>query len=185
MSIMRHYEYFTGRIGQVRDLVELAEGNCVVNFSVAETPRIRKADGTWVDATTIWTDVSIFGDEARNLVRSVKPGTFVTVIGTRQAREYETKDTKEKRISQQIVAEQVAVAITKFNYIEGVGNVNYAKEGRGGGAPAGGQSQPQANTQAQPAQTTKDPFNSDPFDNSGGDDDPFGGNDDDPFSLGS
>ena len=181
---MRHYELFTGRIGQVRDLVELQNGNCVVNFSVAETPRIKLKDGSWGDAPTIWTDVSIFGDEARNLVRSVKPGTFVTVIGTRQAREYETKDTKEKRVTHQVVAEQVAVAITKFNYIESIGNVNYAKEGRGGGAPAGGQTQAKTPQSSSPTPPAADPFNQDPFVRPSTDDDPFADNDD-PFSLGS
>lgn len=187
---MKHFEVFTGRVGQVRDLVELADGNCVVNFSVAETPRIRKQDGTWVDGVTIWTDVSVFGDEARNLVRSVKPGTFVTVVGNRSAREYTVKDTNEKRVVQQVVAEQVAVAITKFNYIEGVGNVNYAKEGRGGG----GQTQQTQQTQQTPqtqqtsqTQVNEDPFsNDDPFANDDpfSNDDPFGGgNDDDPFGL--
>lgn len=193
---MRHFEMFTGRVGQIRDLIELPKGNCVVSFSVAETPRIKKDDGTWVDGTTIWTDVSVFGDEARNFVRSAKPGVFVTVAGTRRAREYEAKDTKEKRVVQQVVADQVAISLTKFNYVESIGNVNYAKEGRGGGAPAQTQ-----NTQAsQPVQTaqsnpfnTEDPFNNntandnDPF-GAGGDPfgaggDPFGGDDDDPFAL--
>lgn len=192
---MRHFEMFTGRVGQVRDLVELKDGNCVVNFSVAETPRVKKQDGSWGDGVTIWTDVSVFGDEARNLVRSVKPGTFVTVSGVRNAREYVVKDTNDKRIIQQVVAEQVAVAITKFNYIESVGNVNYSKDGRGGG----GQSQPQTQQYNQnqgqqnqgqqdqdPFGGSNDPFNgggdSDPF-AGGGDADPFGGGDDDPFKL--
>lgn len=187
---MKHFEVFTGRVGQVRDLVELGNGNCVVNFSVAETPRIKKQDGTWADGTTIWTDVSVFGDEARNLVRSVKPGTFVTVAGNRTAREYTVKDTNEKRIVQQVVADQVAVAITKFNFIESVGNVNYAKEGRGGGASQPQQTQQQYSQQPQQQApqadadpfASSDPFSDDPF-GGGGNDDPFGGGDDNPFSL--
>ena len=190
---MRHFEVFTGRVGQIRDLIELPNGNCVVSFSVAETPRIRKDDGTWVDGTTIWTDVSVFGDEARNFVRSAKPGVFVTVVGTRRAREYEAKDTKEKRVVQQVIADQVAISITKFNYVEGIGNVNYAKEGRGGGAPAQTQNAQASQQASQPAQTTQsDPFNTeDPFNDTFANDndpfgdggDPFGGDDDDPFAL--
>lgn len=197
---MKHYETFTGRVGQLRDLVELGNGNCVVSFSVAETPRVKQQDGTWADGVTVWTDVSIFGDEARNLVRSVKPGTFVTVHGYRSAREYTPKDSTEKRIVQQVVAEQISVAITKFNFIESVGNVNY----KNGGAP----SQPQGNYQQQGQQqggynqqqnfnqnataqqnnnynqTQADPFatDSDPFANSGSSDDPF--SQEDPFNLG-
>lgn len=169
---MRHFEVFTGRIGQVRDLVELTDGNCVVNFSVAETPRIKKADGSWGDGTTIWTDVSVFGDEARNLVKSVKPGTFVTVSGSRSAREYTVKDTDEKRVVQQVVADQISVAITKFNFIEEIGNVNYYKDGRGTGSTG--------STKTEPAKQSKG--EADPF-AGGGDEDPFGGGDEDPFGL--
>ena len=174
---MRHTEVLTGRIGQVRDLNELANGNCVVSFSVAETPRVKNKSGQWEDGVTIWTDVSIFGDEARNLVRSVKPGTFVTVIGNRQAREYTPKDSSEKRVVQQLVAEQVAVSITKFNYVESIGNVNYAKEGTGGAT----QAKTTQKTASKPAKTASaDPFSDDPFSDGG---DAFG-TDDDPFSLG-
>jgi len=175
---MRHYEVFTGRVGVIGDIKELSNGNCVVNFSVAETPRIKQGD-SWVDGTTIWTNVAIFGDEARNLHRSVKPGTFVTVWGTRQAREYTTKDTQEKRVVQSVVAEQVAISVTKFNFIEGVGNVNYAKEGTS--APVSqAQTQPAPASVAAPATENADPFASVDL----GDSDPFG-DDDDPFGLNS
>lgn len=178
---MKHFEIFTGRVGIIEEIKELANGNCVVNFSVAETPRVKKGND-WVDGTTIWTNIAIFGDEARNLHRSVKPGTPVVVIGTRQAREYTVKDTNEKRIIQSIVAEQVAIAITKFNYVEGVGNVNYAKDGTGN---SGG-------TQSK-SKTEKDPFDSAPASAPAASDDPFVddsfkdpfGDDDDPFGLNS
>lgn len=188
---MKHYEIFTGRVGQVRDLVELQNGNCVVNFSVAETPRVKQQDGTWADGTTIWTDVSVFGDEARNLVRSVKPGTFVTVSGTRNAREYTPKDSTEKRVIQQVVADQVSVAITKFNFIESIGNVNHRGGNSGGAAPQQNynqsQGQPNYNQQSQAdpfnSNQNSDPFNADadPFSTPASD--PFAA-DADPFNLG-
>lgn len=171
---MRHYEYFTGRVGQVRDLVELQNGNCVLNFSVAETPRIKDKSGQWVDGETIWTEISLFGDEARNFYRSASPGMFVTVIGTRSARSYVPSDSTEKRVIQQIVAEQVAISITKFQYVETVGNVNYAKEGRGGAT------KPPANANRK----TQTKANEDPFASSGSfkDDDPFASSED-PFGI--
>lgn len=180
---MKHMEVFTGRVGQVRDLNELPNGNCVVSFSVAETPRIKDNSGNWTDGTTVWTDVSVFGDEARNFVRSVKPGTFVTVIGSRRAREYTPKDSTEKRVVQTVVAEQISVAITKFNFIESIGNVNYAKDGRTGGTTQAPQQSQQAPQQSAPQQTSvnEDPFaNNDPFNEN-----PFGSNDEDPFGLSS
>lgn len=174
---MRHREVFMGRVGQLQDIRELSNGNCVVNFSVAETQRVKKGD-TWEDGTTIWTNVTIFGDEARNFHRSVKPGTHVIIIGSRQANEYTVKDTNEKRTSQSVLAEQVGIAITKFDYVDTLGNVNYKQEGTSVPSKQG-----QQNTQA--AKTTQNntapATNDDPF--AGGDaEDPFGA-DDDPFGL--
>lgn len=171
---MKHLEMFTGRIGRVEELREFGnQGGCVLNFSVAETPRYKKGD-EWVDGTTIWTNVSIFGDEARNLQRSVVPGTFVTVVGERRANEYTVKDSNEKRTAQYVVATQVAVSITKFNFINEIGSINYRKDSEPTIASTGGQSAPQS----KPASTPKD----DPFAETTFDDDPFG-NDDDPFGL--
>lgn len=131
---MRHTELFEGRIGSIDEPKDLGNGNWVVNFSVAETPRVKQGND-WVDGVTIWTNVAIFGDEARNLARSVEPGTFVVVSGTRKASEFVDKKTGEKRSSQSVIADTVAVSITKFNYVEGIGNVNYAKGETGSVAP--------------------------------------------------
>lgn len=170
---MKHTEIFTGRVGQLQEVKELANGNCVVNFSVAETPRIKK-DDQWVDGTTIWTNVSIFGDEARNFHRSVKPGTFVTVVGTRSAYEFTVKDTQEKRTNQTVIADEVSIAITKFHYVAEMGNVNYAKDG----IPAAGAAPKAApKTKAAPKAPAADPFAEGDVDPFGDDDDPFGLND--------
>lgn len=173
---MRHTEVFTGRVGQIRDLIELKDNNCLISFSVAETPRVRKQDGTWEDGVTVWTDVTIFGDMARNFQRSaIKPGTFVTVVGTRNAREWTPKDSNEKRVSQNIVADQVGVALTRWHYVSGIENVSNNQ--------GGGQQTQQTQNTAQ-----KDPFN-EPSTSVGSDDpfaneDPFGGGSEDPFSIG-
>lgn len=181
---MKHTEIFCGRIGKIDEAVrELGNGNCVANFSIAETPRYKKGD-EWVDGVTIWTDVSIFGDEARNLVRSVVPGTFVLVVGNRTARKYKAKDTNEERTVQAVTAEEVAVLINKFTFIEKLGNVNYSKEGRTAGATSA------PATKSAPAAASKpvadNPFeDQDPFaakDAPFGADDPFG-EEDDPFAL--
>lgn len=180
---MKHFEVFTGRVGRIGELKEFGDNGCVLNFSVAESLR-KKNNQTqqWEDVATIWTEVTLFGDEARNFLRSVKPGTFVTVVGTRTAREYTPKDSTEKRTIQSVVADQVSVAITKFNFIEGIGSVG-GTGGRSGGSSSGGNN----NTQSQPASqgtgspsSNADPFAStDPFANS----DPFASDGDNPFEL--
>lgn len=166
---MKHTEIFTGRVGVIKDLIELQDNNCLLNFSVAETPRVKnKQTNQWEDGVTIWTNVTVFGEEARNFQKSVKKGTFVTVVGTRTARKYTPKDSNQEVVVQSVVAEQLAVSVTRFNYIEGVGNVGKAGSGSSG----------------TPAQTSSQPntrVDEDPFATSSGDDNPFG-NDDNPFA---
>lgn len=155
---MKHFEVFTGNIGKVDEGKELSKGNYVVNFSVAETPRIKKGD-EWVDGDTTWTNISIFGDEARNLERSVKPGTPVIVFGERRARTYTVKDTNEERTVQSIVAVQVGIAITKFNFVEKLGNVNYYEDRKQGGQSSGASySKPKAQAQSKTKSKPKDDF---------------------------
>lgn len=175
----KHMEIFTGRVGAIEELREFT-GGCVLNFSVAETQRIKKGE-EWVDGPTLWTRVTIFGDEARNVQRSIKPGTFVTVYGERKAQDYVAKDTNEKRTSQSVLAEQVSIAITKFNFVNELGNVNYSKDGiitltpaAGDGTPAPKAKQPKAKSEKDPFSETEEPF--------GEGNDPFGDNDD-PFGL--
>lgn len=152
---MKHLEVFTGGVGKVYDLVELANGNCVVNFSLAETPRVKVGDN-WEDGVTIWTDLSIFGDEARNFVKSVVPGTRVLVVANRSARKYTAKDTNEERTVQSLVVEEIGVLINKFTFVKELGNVNYYKEGRGGGAQSA-QASTQSYNQNKPASKQSGP----------------------------
>ena len=169
----KHLEMFTGRVGVIEDLREF-DGGCVLNFSVAETQKIKK-NGKYEDGATLWTNVSIFGDEARNVQKSIKPGTFVTVLGERKARDYIVRDTNEKRTSQSVLAEQVSIAITRFNFISGMENINYNENGDS--QPS---KQPAGNTTPKTTTKSEDPFADDVF---GTSTDPFT-DEDDPFGLG-
>lgn len=183
---MKHFEVLTGRVGKISEVVELNNGNCVVNFSMAETPRVKKGDD-WEDGVTIWTELSIFGDEARNLVRSAKPGTFLLVVGTRSARTYTVKDTNEERTVQSLVVDEVAVLINKFTFVEKLGSVNYYKEGRGGEtAPTQSAGTSYDQTTKPAAKVDKAPVEKDLFADTGSfsDDDDLFGDDDDLFDLG-
>ena len=179
---MKHLEVFTGGVGKVNDLIELANGNCVVNFSLAETPRVKVGDN-WEDGVTIWTDLSIFGDEARNFVKSVVPGTRVLVVANRSARKYTVKDTNEERTVQSLVVEEIGILINKFTFVKELGSVNYYKEGRGSGAQTSTQSRPQnkpASKQSGPVLSTAPEIEDDIFT----DDGMFGeDNEDDLFDL--
>lgn len=184
---MKHTEIFTGRIGKIYDLKTIGEGNFVINFSVAETPRKKnKATGQWEDGTTLWTNVTLFGHEAQNFARTAAAGNFVTVMGYREAREYTPQDSSETKRTESVIAEQVSFAVTRFNFIQGIGSVD--KDGNvstGRNKPTGAQTS-NAGSSNSVAQADPDPFssnlgggaaNDDPFATSfgdGGNDDPFG-----------
>lgn len=168
--MMKHTEVFMGRVGQLKDIHELSNKNCVLNFSVAETVRVKKGDN-WEDGATVWTNVTIFGDEARNFHRSVKPGTQVIIVGTRSANEYTPADSTEKRTNQSVIAEQVGIAITKFDYVDTIGNVNYAK-GESGSTKGTDSTNKKEKTKT--AAKEEDPFSGNAMGAFGDDDDPFG-----------
>lgn len=107
-----------GRIGELR----VYGDNAVLNASVAVTPR-KQVNGEWVDDVPIWTEVTIWGDVARNIAQSdVRPGTPVLIYGTRKARNaeaYQTKDGREvpARVEQSVTADIFAVEITRFSNV--------------------------------------------------------------------
>ena len=183
---MKHTEIFTGRIGKIYELKTIGEGNFVINFSVAETPRKKnKATGQWEDGTTLWTNVTLFGHEARNFARTAAAGNFVTVMGYREAREYTPQDSSETKRTESVIAEQVSFAVTRFNFIEGIGSVDNAGNVSTGRKPAGA-AQSSGNAQASAPAAQADPFatggsavNDDPFATNFG-----GGADEDPFGAG-
>ena len=97
---------------------------------------------------------------------------MVTVVGTRTARKYTPKDSNQEVVVQSVVAEQLSVAVTKFNFIEGVGSVGKGSTGTSSGS----------STQSEPnTQIDEDPFATSSSTGGGGDENPFG-NDDNPFA---
>lgn len=181
--MQRHFECFTGRVGKIGDLKTFGNNGAVVNFSVAET--VRKKNATtqqWEDVATTWTNVTLFGPEAQNFVTSVKPGTFVTVVGYRDSREYTPNDSTEKRTVQQVIADQVSVAITRFNTVTSTSIGNGNNGGNSGSGNNGYQSQQSAPQTQNNQQSFDTGMNQDPFanDTSGFD----SGFEKDPFDLG-
>lgn len=171
MALVR--EIIQGNVGRIGELRELNGGNAVLNVSVAVTPR-KKEGNEWVDDETIWTEVSLWGDVARNFVNSdIKAGTPVVVIGRRSARRveaYTTKDGREvpEHVEQSVTADSISVEITRWHVITGIDRAN-----NGGGH----QSAPAKKQAAKPAAKKKAPATDDLF--AGGSDDIFGGDDTD------
>lgn len=116
-------ELIQGNVGRISELRKVGENNHVITVSIAATPRVKK--GTeWTDGETVWTDVTVWGDTAKNISDSdIKPGTSVLVYGTRVAQEREAyikKDgtTVEKHVEQKVNAEIFSVEVTRWNTIK-------------------------------------------------------------------
>ncbi len=159
-------EIIQGNLGRIGELRELNGGNAVLGISVVVTPRVKK-NNEWVDDESIWTDVTLWGDVARNFVASnLKAGTALTVIGTRRARRaeaYTAKDGTEvpERVVQSVNADSVAVDITRWTVVNGTSKVN---SGNGAAtAASAGAAQP-AQPAVQPAQPAQPATASNPND---------------------
>ena len=130
-------ELIQGNIGRIWEL-RVAGTNAVLNVSVAVTPRKKQGD-EWVDDETVWTEVTVWGDTARNIVNSdIKPGTPVIIYGTRKARlapAYQAKNGTEvpERVEQSVTADIFAVELTRWHVIT---KIDKANKSNVGGAPA-------------------------------------------------
>ena len=100
----------TGRVGSDPELKFTPSGKPVCNFSVAQTPRIKKNDA-WEDGETIWFRVSVWGFTAEAVVESVTKGALVAIFGRLNQRTYDAK-TGEKKTELGVEAETVAIVPT-------------------------------------------------------------------------
>ena len=78
-----------GSLGRDAELKYLANGDAVVNFSVA--------DSAGRDKPTIWWSCQLFGKRAESLSQYLKKGQAVTVSGSVTEREWTDKDGNTKK----------------------------------------------------------------------------------------
>ena len=181
-------ETIIGALGKSYKLNELDNGNAVLRISVATTPRYKK-DNEWVEAETIWTNVTLWNSLARSFARSNFPnGTPLVIIGTRKARKaaaYTNSQGVEvpEHIEQDVTADSVSVELMPYNTVTS----NKFSHSNGNSQQASHQMQqaPQQNTgnnfnqtrQAQPVnQQAQAPANNVPAGQPNFQDDPFAGN---------
>lgn len=96
----------TGNVGSEPELKFLESGRAVASFSVANTPRVKDAQGEWADGETIWFRVTLWGNLAEAVIEDVQKGSRVIVDGRLTQRSYKTKD-GEQRVSLEISADTV------------------------------------------------------------------------------
>jgi len=68
-------------------------GTAVVNFTVADTPRVQDAGGEWKDGETLFQRVSAWDKLAEHIGASIRRGDRVIVVGRIEQKSY-TKDDK-------------------------------------------------------------------------------------------
>lgn len=103
-----------GNLASEPELRFTPSGKAVVNFTVAESRRVK--DGNeWKDGPTTWWRCSLWGTPAENLAESLAKGTRVVVVGEVTQREYEAKG--EKRTAFEVTAFEVAASV-KFAIVK-------------------------------------------------------------------
>lgn len=81
---------FTGNLGTDVDL-KVGDGWRGARFRVAHTPRVVR-EGEWVDGTTTWLSVHVYGRLAENCASSLHKGDPVVVTGRLRTRAWSDDD---------------------------------------------------------------------------------------------
>lgn len=100
-------------------------GNAVVNFTVASTPRLFK-DGEWKDGDPLFIRCTLWREAAENVTESLTKGTRVIVTGYLKQRSYEKDNIK--RTIVELEVDEVGPSL-KF----ATARVSKANRGGGGG----------------------------------------------------
>lgn len=100
-------------IGNLTDAPELrftATGKAVVGFTVAESQRVKNADGGWKDGDSTFWRCTLWDSAAENMAESLAKGQRVIVVGEAKQRSFETRD-GEKRTVIEVTASEVGPSL--------------------------------------------------------------------------
>ena len=84
-----------GHVGKAPDARRLENGTLVCRFSVATTEKYKDAAGEWKEETD-WHNVKCYGQNAENVEKYLKQGSFVYVEGKQKHSKYTDKNGVEK-----------------------------------------------------------------------------------------
>ena len=135
-----------GNAAATPELKVTASGQAVTNFNVAVANR-KKENGEWVDDTTDWYRINLWGDLAEHAADTITKGMRLIIQGRLKSREWETKE-GDKRTSWEITADDLGPALRYAT-----AQVTRAQRPDSNG----GQPQPRS-TQATPATPAADPW---------------------------
>lgn len=102
-----------GNVGGDPELRYTPTGIPVCKFSVAETPRVRQADGTYKDGETVFHPIVVWREMAETVAGCVKTGMRVVVVGRLGVNKWEKDGVKHQR--HEITADEVAASMKFAN----------------------------------------------------------------------
>ena len=111
-----------GHLGRDPELRYAQSGTAVANATIATTERRKSRDGDWGDHTE-WHRLVFFGKTAETLSRYCKKGKQLYIEGSLQTRDWEDKETGQKRYMTEVRVNQM---------------VMLGRAGEGGGGGGGG-----------------------------------------------
>ena len=95
-----------GRLGRDPEVRYTSGGMAVANISIATNSRSKDQTGQWVDVTE-WHRVVLFNKTAEIAEKYLKKGGAVYVEGRIQTKNWEDKESGQKRYSTEIIADQM------------------------------------------------------------------------------
>ena len=114
----------TGNLTRDPELRSLASGNSVCSLRIACNGRRKDAaSGTWVDVPNYF-DVTVWGAQGENCAKVLNKGRGVAIDGRLQWREWEDKESGQKRQAVDIIAETVQFLGGRDDVSNGNGNGN-------------------------------------------------------------
>ncbi|WP_272575470.1 single-stranded DNA-binding protein [Providencia sp. PROV273] len=98
---------FTGRIGGL-ELRYIPNGSAIMQFSVAIGESRKDDSGQWIDKTT-WVRCEAWGGSAEYMDRNAQKGTQVRITAKVEVKEWEDKQTGQKRSSTIFKAKEIQI----------------------------------------------------------------------------
>ena len=99
-----------GNLVRDPELRYTAKGMACANFSVAQSPRIRNAQGEYSNGEAVFFNCTAWQTMAENVAKSLKRGDPVTIVGRMRRRPWETKE-GEARFTDEVQCDDVAVSL--------------------------------------------------------------------------
>jgi single-strand DNA-binding protein len=94
-----------GNLTEAPELRYTSNGKAVASFTVAESRRVKGADGAWTDGPATFWRCSVWDQTAENLTESLGRGQRVIVLGEIHDRSFETKSGEKRTVKDVTVSE--------------------------------------------------------------------------------